>query len=77
MHFLYGSKPGVDRKLAATFDSQQQLRAYVRWAALSERPWKFEQQSALAGFTGWSESETPLTDDDPESVPHNPSPTML
>lgn len=32
MHFLYGSKIGVDRRLVATFNSEQQLLTYVRWA---------------------------------------------
>ena len=80
MHYLYGSKPGGPRRLAATFDSQPQLRAYVGWATLSTNPdgtSKFEQQSALAGYHRWEESAAPLTDEDPESVVHNPSPTML
>ena len=79
MHYLYGSKPAVSRKLVATFGSEQQLLAYVRWATLSEseRALKFEQQSALAGFDGWSQSESPMTADNPASVVHNPSPTML
>lgn len=38
---------------------------------------KFEQGSSLASFTGWSHSDQPLTEDDPASVKHNPSPTML
>ena len=29
---LYGSKPGVERNLVATFDSEAQLLAYVGWA---------------------------------------------
>jgi hypothetical protein len=79
MYFLYGSKPKVERKLVATFGSQQQLRSYVRWATLGEKDGiaKFEQQSALAGYDRFSESASPLTDDDPQGVPHNPSPTML
>lgn len=36
MYYLYGSKPGVPRKLVATFGSEQQLLAYVHWATLSE-----------------------------------------
>ena len=35
MHYLYGSKPGVPRKLVATFSSEQQRLAYVSWATLS------------------------------------------
>ena len=37
MYYLYGSRPGVPRRLVATFDSEEQLLAYVRWATLSER----------------------------------------
>jgi hypothetical protein len=29
MHYLYGSKTGTPSKLVATFDSEQQLLAYV------------------------------------------------
>ena len=49
MHYLYGSKAGVPGKLVATFDSEQQLLAYVAWATLSshEGVYKFEQGSAL------------------------------
>lgn len=79
MHYLYGSKRGVERKLLATFGSEQQLLAYVRWATLSGDPSgsKFEQQSVLAGYQNWSQSAEPLTDEDSKSVTHNPSPTML
>lgn len=80
MHYLYGSKPGVERRLVATFGSEQQLRAYVRWATLEEhgpRAGKFEQGSSLAGFTSWKESARPLTDEDETGVVHNPSPAML
>ena len=34
MCYLYASKPGVERKLVATFDSDAQLLAYVGWATL-------------------------------------------
>lgn len=79
MHFLYGTKRGADLKLAATFSSEQQLLAYVRWATLAEADgkFKFEHQSALAGFDGYQASHEPLTSDDAERVDHNPSPTML
>lgn len=79
MHYLYGSKRGVPRKLVATFDGEQQLLAYVRWATLSERDGlcKFEQGSSLAGYQGWSHAAEVLTDDDAAVVDHNPSPTML
>src|SRR6478609_623016 len=69
MHYLYGSKPGVDRRLVATFGSEQQLLAYVRWATLSESgkrdgktEGKFEQGSALAGYRAWEKADHPLTD---------------
>jgi hypothetical protein len=29
MYYLYGSKPGVPRRLVATFDTEPQLLAYV------------------------------------------------
>lgn len=79
MHYLYGSKRGVPRKLVATFDGEQQMLAYVRWATLSEHEGvcKFEQGSSLAGYQGWSHAHEPLTDDDAETVDHNPTPNML
>jgi len=80
MHYLYGSKQGVARRLVATFSSEQQLRAYVRWATLQEtgpRSGKFEQGSALAGYHSWEESTEPLTDEEKASVVHNPTPSML
>jgi hypothetical protein len=79
MYYLYGSKPGVQRTLVATFGSEQQLLAYVRWAILSEQDGhcKFEQKSALAGYDGWSHSPELLTGDEPTAVDHNPSPSML
>jgi hypothetical protein len=80
MHYLYGSKRGVPRRLLATFGSEQQLRAYVRWATLEDlgdQRGKFEQQSALAGYDAWERSAEPLTNDDARAVVHNPTPTML
>jgi len=79
MHYLYGSKPGAPKTLVATFSSEQQLLAYVRWATLSERDGqcKFEQGSSLASYRGWSYAEHPIGDDDITSVEHNPSPSML
>ena len=79
MQYLYGSKPDVPRKLAATFDSEPQLLAYVRWATLSRQDdrYKFEQKSALAGYQAFSHSDQAMTADDPDSVPHNPTPSML
>lgn len=79
MRYLYGRKNDEPR-LVATFDSQQQLRAYVNWATLQQNDdgtAKFEQGSALIGCRRWSESDTPLTEDDAGSVPHNPTPSML
>ncbi len=80
MYFLYASKPGTPRKLVATFDSEQQLLAYVGWATLkknSDGTSKFEQGSALAGYQRWEPSAAPLTEEDAAHVLHNPSPTML
>ncbi len=80
MYYLYGSKPGVPRKLVATFDSEPQLLAYVAWATLKKNPdgtAKFEQGSALASCHAWEKSSKPLTNDDPAQVVHNPSPSML
>jgi hypothetical protein len=80
MYYLYGSKPGVPRKLVATFDTEPQLLAYVGWATLKKNPdgtAKFEQGSALASCHGWEKSSNPLTADDATQVVHNPSPSML
>jgi hypothetical protein len=80
MQYLYGSKKGGPTRLVATFGSQQQLAAYVRWATLQDlghRTGKFEQGSALAGYNSWEESAEPLTSDDETAVVHNPSPSML
>lgn len=80
MHYLYGSKQKVPRRLVATFDSEQQLLAYVRWATLEDRgnhQGKFEQGSALASYSAWEQSREPLTQDDAQAVPHNPTPSML
>jgi hypothetical protein len=80
MHYLYASKPGVTCKLVATFDTEAQMLAYLSWATLkrnSDGTAKYEQGSALASYDRWNHSPTPLTNDDPESVFHNPSPSML
>ena len=64
----------------ATFGSEQQLLAYVRWATLKttgERSGKFEQGSALAGYDTWNESTEPLTQEDAAQVVHNPTPNMM
>jgi hypothetical protein len=80
MRYLYGLKKEGPRRLVATFSSEQQLRAYVRWATLQElgpQAGKFEQGSALVGYHAWEESAAPLTDEDKTSVVHNPTPSML
>jgi hypothetical protein len=80
MHYLYGSKRNVPRRLVATFGSEQQLLAYVGWATLQDQGnqrGKFEQGSALAGYDAWERSAQPLTDEEAGGVVHNPTPTML
>jgi len=80
MHYVYASKPGVLRKLVATFDSEEQLRAYVGWATLERRPdgtVKFEQGTPFTGFQRLEFFSEPQTDENPEDVVHNPSPSML
>ena len=80
MHYLYGFKRAPTPRLVATFGSEQQLLAYVRWATLQdlgERRGKFEQGSALASYDAWQSSTEPLTDEDPATVVHNPTPSML
>ena len=60
MHYLYGSKKNVSRRLVATFDSEQQLLSYVRWATLEDHGdgrGKFEQGSALAVYEAWTNAE--------------------
>ena len=80
MRYLYGSKKGGAGKLVATFGSEQQLLAYVRWATLQstgERSGKFEQGSVLAGYDTWHESTEPMHEEDASQVMHNPSPNMM
>jgi hypothetical protein len=80
MYYLYAKKDRGEARLVATFDSHEQLRAYVRWATLKEtgpRTGKFEQGSALAAYTSWDESDQPLTEEDAREVLHNPTPSML
>ena len=79
MYYLYGSRPGTPKRLVATFDSEAQLLAYVRWATLSEHDGvrQFEKGSSLAGYHGYSYASEPLTNDDAATVDHNPSPSML
>ena len=80
MHYLYGSKRNIPRRLVATFGSEQQLLSYVRWATLQDlgdRRGKFEQGSSLAGYESWESSSVPLTEEDETAVYHNPTPSML
>jgi len=73
---LFGQDRSGDR-LVATFDSEQQLLAYVRWAILETRDdgtMKFEQKTPLTGCHGYRyESAAGEAGD----VPHNPTPGML
>ena len=80
MHYLYGSKKGGPQKLVATFGSEQQLLAYVRWATLQDfgdQRGKFEQGSALASYDAWERATQPLTADDAGEALYNPTPSML
>lgn len=79
MHYLYGCKLGEPPRLVATFDTEEQLRAYVRWATLSERDggFLFEKGSALAAYPRFDFSTEPKTGDDASAVDHNPTPSML
>ena len=79
MHYLIGIRPNGERRLVATFGSEQQLLAYVRWATLSESAAgqrKFEQGSTLVGCVDFKSTTTPPADTS-EDVPHNPTPSML
>jgi hypothetical protein len=81
MRYLYAQKNDQPLRLVATFGSQQQLLAYVRWATLQstgEKAGKFEQGSVLASYHAWQDADMPLSQDDTSlEVPHNPTPTML
>jgi hypothetical protein len=80
MHYLYGIKQDRPPRLVATFTSEQQLLAYVRWATLEshgQQRGKFEQGSVLASCDGWESSIEPLTEEDPGGLSHNPTPSML
>ena len=80
MHYLNGSKKVGPKKLMATFGSEQQLLAYVRWAMFQvygNRCGKFEQGSALASCESWSHATEPLTDDDENATLHNPQGAQL
>jgi len=79
MHYLYGLRAGSPARLVATFDSEGQLKAYLRWATVSRRGGvcQFEKGSSLAGYQKATESNQPLTNDDARAVEHNPTPSML
>jgi hypothetical protein len=80
MYDLYASRPGLPRKLVATFDTEAQLLAYVGWATLkinTDGSRVFEQGSPLVGYTHFEFSDRPLTDEDETGVLHNPTPSML
>ena len=80
VYYLYGERSGSGKKLVATFGSEQQAQAYVRWATLAENPdqtFTFEQGSGLTAFNQYEISATPLTDDPADDVRHNPTPSML
>ena len=80
MYYLYGSKPGMNGKLVAVFDSEPRLLSYVNWAELKANPdgtRKFEQGSVLGGFNRFEHSATPLTDEDDSQAPYGPTPSML
>jgi hypothetical protein len=79
MDYLYGSRPGLPRRFMASFDSEAQLLAYVRWATLSQHGGvrRFEKGSSLAGFHDFNYTGEPVTNDDPATADHNPSPSML
>lgn len=80
MHYLYAYKQNGQRKLVATFGSEQQLLAYVRWATLESQgngTGKFEQGSVLASYQGWERASQPLDPSDTGNVVHNPTPSML
>lgn len=80
MHYLYGLKKNGPKHLVATFGSEQQLLAYVRWATLQDfgnHRGKFEQGSALASYEAWEQSSEPLTEEDTTTALHNPTPSML
>jgi hypothetical protein len=80
MHYLYGLKHDRPPRLVATFASEQQLLAYVRWSTLEshgQQLGKFEQGSALASYDAWQSSVEPLSQEDPNDVSHNPTPSML
>ncbi len=80
MWCLFGRKADASRRLVATFDSEQQLLAYLSWATLRKEPdgtRKFEQNTPLTGCTGYDYAEAAAHPGEGAPVPHNPSPGML
>lgn len=80
MIYLYGLKPSGDQTLVASFDTEEQLLAYVRWATLKRNDdgsYKFEQGSPLVGFSYYQIGEAPDGIERPAELPHNPTPSML
>jgi hypothetical protein len=80
MHYLYATKRDSPPRLVATFSSEQQLLAYVRWATLQKNAdgsMKFEQGSPLVGCREYEYGRELVTADDPATVVHNPTPSML
>jgi hypothetical protein len=54
MQYLNGSKEGVPKRLVATFGSEQQSLAYVRWTTLQDlgdHRGKFEPAARLPAMT--------------------------
>ena len=50
MHYLYGLKKGADqRRLVATFGSEQQLFGYVNWGTLKS----FGEQRGVDQGSAW------------------------
>ena len=80
MIYLYGLEPSGAQKLVASFDTEEQLLAYVRWATLKQNDdgsYKFEQGSPLVGFRHYQYGEAPADIEMPAELPHNPTPSML
>lgn len=76
---LYGIKGDGSRRLVATFGSEQQLLAYVKWATLKtneDGTYKFEQKTPLTGCANYDYSRAASTDEQFD-VPYNPTPSML
>ena len=80
MFYLYGTKRAAPRRLIATFDTEEQMLAYIRWATLNENSdgtRRFEQGTPLTGFLNCEGSDEALNGDPVDLVPLNPTPSML